>query len=197
MNIFPDIARRVKDRHGSQYNEDNFEEIIEPMLGTLKPSKFKNPGRSHKELSDGLKRLYRKILLFFNEVCNVHLRKLSQRPYWLPGLNEVNKCVLMGLGGWITEKEFQIYQQLENEKVILSISRPDSLKSAFAADCNRMSSAAFESIENITPSENLPRSVAWLIIRSYYSAFFAAHAILRMVGISCTQFRISSSDLSE
>jgi hypothetical protein len=39
----------------------------------------------------------------------------------------------------------------------------------------------------INQSQLFPRSTAWLIIQSYYAAFFAANSIVRMLGISCSQ----------
>jgi len=39
----------------------------------------------------------------------------------------------------------------------------------------------------ITAVGNLPKSTAWILIRAYYAAFFAAHSILRMFGNLCIQ----------
>jgi hypothetical protein len=50
-----------------------------------------------------------------------------------------------------------------------------------------MSIAAIESVSGIKPEQCLGKSGAWGIIRAYYSSFFAAHAIMRMFGVSCTQ----------
>jgi len=40
----------------------------------------------------------------------------------------------------------------------------------------------YESIGQATKSKTFPRSTAWVLIQSYYAAFFAAHAALRMLG---------------
>jgi hypothetical protein len=45
-----------------------------------------------------------------------------------------------------------------------------------------MAAAAYESIGQATRSTIFPKSTAWIIIKSYYASFFAAHAILRMLG---------------
>jgi hypothetical protein len=58
---------------------------------------------------------------------------------------------------------------------------------AFASDINRFSTAAFESLVVASKSARFPRSTAWLLINSYYAAFFSAHAILRILGTSCSQ----------
>jgi hypothetical protein len=51
-----------------------------------------------------------------------------------------------------------------------------------------MSCAALETVEGIAPSASLPKSLGWLMVRSYYGAFFAAHALGRSLGRSVTQF---------
>lgn len=59
LSIFPDIAQRVRDKHGTQYSPDDFAEVISDMLRNLKPSAVKNVGNSvaayAKVFTDGLK----------------------------------------------------------------------------------------------------------------------------------------------
>jgi DGQHR domain-containing protein len=50
--LFPEVAQRVKDRHGPDYILDNFAEIIEPMLSNLKSTTIANAGNSHKDLKE-------------------------------------------------------------------------------------------------------------------------------------------------
>ena len=69
---------------------------------------------------------------------------------------------------------------------VLSFTDPEPCLRAFAADINRIGSASIESVLSVTKSRALPRSTAWLIIQTYYSAFFSAHALLRTFGESCT-----------
>lgn len=114
------------------------------------------------------------------------------RHHWLPGLYRVSDKGLYGLGHWFVAKEYQAYDLLlpgirpkRADQFTLTISDPSQLLSPIAFDCNRMSMACFESLQSIIKVENLPRSTAWLLLKSYYAAFFAAHSILRMLGISC------------
>lgn len=109
------------------------------------------------------------------------------RPFWLPRINEVSGNQQQTIVGWLASEQYQIYSDLNADGCDLSFVDVAPLAAAFAADVSRMGGAAFESIEAIVPSASLPKSVGWLIIRSYYSAFFAAHAVLRMLGHSCTQ----------
>ena len=111
------------------------------------------------------------------------------QPFWINGLNEITGRQSSGFCNWIVDGNYQIYTDIKPASFTLDISSvsKSSLLKAFAFDCNRMAAASFESMQLIGKNELLPKSTAWLVIQSYYSAFFAAHSILRMIGISCSQ----------
>jgi len=108
------------------------------------------------------------------------------RPFWLAGLNQVSGRQPKGIGGLICDENYQIYTQMGFNSFILSFGDPEPVLEAFAGDINRIGSASFESVLGIVRSTALPKSMAWLVVQTYYSAFFAAHALLRMLGESCT-----------
>jgi hypothetical protein len=54
MMLFPEVARRVKDRFGADYSVEKFSEVITPMFGRLKATTLKKPGNSLKSLHDTL-----------------------------------------------------------------------------------------------------------------------------------------------
>lgn len=57
-----------------------------------------------------------------------------------------------------------------------------------AADCCRFSAACFQSISSIE-NDILDRDkVAWCLIRLYYAAFYAAHAVMRLLGEARSYF---------
>jgi hypothetical protein len=64
----------------------------------------------------------------------------------------------------------------------------------FAHEADRFATAAFESVTTLAKSQNQARSVAWMLIQTYYSAFFAVHALLRIRGWACT--RLTSANLA-
>ncbi|MBI5578506.1 MAG: hypothetical protein HY895_05080 [Deltaproteobacteria bacterium] len=111
----------------------------------------------------------------------------SFRPYWMPGINAVSGNVRFRLTAWLASGDYQMYLSPEQNKFSLNISNFNPLLEAYAHDCSRMCLASFETIEGIQKHPTIPKSYAWIIIRLYYSAFYAAHAILRMLGISCSQ----------
>ncbi len=65
-----------------------------------------------------------------------------------------------------------------------------SLKPLFAFEASRFASAALESYSTILGKWSGPEDrdgLAWRLIGLYYSAYYSAHAILRLSGISVTQ----------
>lgn len=59
----------------------------------------------------------------------------------------------------------------------------DDLLKSLSFDINRMSIASFESFYSLkNRSSEYPKSISWLLIKLYYSAFFSAHSILRILG---------------
>lgn len=57
MMLFPEVARRVKDRFGADYSPENFTEVMAPMFQRLKSNVFKKPGNSPKLLYENLLKL--------------------------------------------------------------------------------------------------------------------------------------------
>jgi hypothetical protein len=67
----------------------------------------------------------------------------------------------------------------------LTVSEPFPLLRAYAAEINRVSLASNETMASILTTPALKKSTAWLIIQTYYAAFFAAHGFIRLLGTSC------------
>jgi hypothetical protein len=63
-----------------------------------------------------------------------------------------------------------------------------ALIDAWTADISRFAMAAFETMATAQAPAALPRSLAWLCIKAYYAAYFAAHTLLRLSGVSLTTF---------
>ena len=69
----------------------------------------------------------------------------------------------------------------------LRFNQTESLHASLANDCNRFSQAAIESMWSVGKVNKLPKSAGWAAVQMYYSAFFAAHALLRIYGLACSQ----------
>lgn len=109
------------------------------------------------------------------------------RALWLPALVDVTGPVKSAVRDWLLEGEYQVSHSTQGNRFSLDITANQPLLNAFAADINRMASSAFETLLGIQKHPVSPSSSGWLIIETYYAAFFAAHALLRMFGVSVTQ----------
>jgi hypothetical protein len=109
------------------------------------------------------------------------------RSVWIPSLHEITGSVTAGLGPWIESRGYQISQVIYKNKFTLDVPAFQPLLMAYAADINRMSAAAFETVLGVQKHPVTSKATGWLMIQAYYASFFAAHALLRMSGTSCTQ----------
>lgn len=109
------------------------------------------------------------------------------RAHLVPGLSNVENIPHLTFRGWLAKKSFKMTEALESKAFTLDVYSHDELLLPYAYDINRMAASSFESMNGIIPETSLPKSTGWLIIRSYYSAYFAMHALLRLFGISCSQ----------
>jgi hypothetical protein len=108
------------------------------------------------------------------------------RLFWVPGLNEVTGPQIKDISGWICDEEFQVYSPIEQEDFTLFVDRTSPLLNGYAAEITRISIAAFETLSSVARLGMLTKSTAWMVIKTYYASFYAAHSIMRMFGISCT-----------
>ncbi len=114
---------------------------------------------------------------------------------------EVTSRTEADLKAWLASGRYLLEQPLTPSGVgraadfQLRFQQPEFLFAALANDCNRFSLAAIETMWCIGKVDKLPKSTSWASIQLYYSAFFAAHAILRMFGRACTQLDKSHVDV--
>jgi hypothetical protein len=110
------------------------------------------------------------------------------RPLWLSGLYEIGGAPMGRLSEWVGSGQYYFDQPVGLFSAIFVLPPGSNLQELFAAEMSRFSSAAIETSSGITQSR-MPKSTAWLFIQSYYAAFYAAHCILRSVGVSATNLR--------
>ena len=109
------------------------------------------------------------------------------RRCWLPGLSQIEASRNpQDIRLWIASRKYQVYKEATYP---VELSFPDSheICKAFAGEIVRMTLASLETVISISGVSRLPRSRAWSVVQWYYAAFYSAHAILRMCGISLTQ----------
>jgi hypothetical protein len=108
------------------------------------------------------------------------------RLLWVKGLVEST-----GHRTWTTDKLFNprvvTVSSAQADQFSLYLSNSTHSVHYFAHEADRFASASFESLLSSTKSDDFPRSTGWLLIRSYYAAFFAVHALFRVHGWACTR----------
>jgi hypothetical protein len=87
-----------------------------------------------------------------------------------------------GFKEWLSSGDFFLDSFQEKGGFELSIRDKNRWKSAMASDSIRYGINALQSVHSIRASDQFPKLGAWPIIQAYYSAFFAAHSILRLFG---------------
>jgi hypothetical protein len=86
--------------------------------------------------------------------------------------------------GLFAKQGYEVYIPSTQISATLHFSDWTRVAEAFAVDSARMAMAAFETIEGASVATRLPKGIAWVLIRCYYAAFFAAHSIGRILGRS-------------
>jgi hypothetical protein len=112
---------------------------------------------------------------------------LALRLNWLDVFPRITGQPSQSLRDWVADSDYSFPGPPSQKNFEVFVSDLESIVRAFAFDANRMSCSSFESILSISPVVLLRRSLAWLSIKSYYAAFYAAHAFIRYHGVSCTQ----------
>jgi hypothetical protein len=68
----------------------------------------------------------------------------------------------------------------------LDFRTPDSVTPFLAYEFTRFACASFQSYHDVHAALNSANLLPWALVKAYYSAFYAAHSILRALGASCT-----------
>ena len=115
------------------------------------------------------------------------------RHLYMPGIHQISTDLKTGLNGWLSlGRDYIIPNNLVNHSFsVLTFEFVDFLR-AYVYDINRLSSAALESINDISEDIVSPKFYGWIITKYYYSAFFSAHSILKLTGNSLSNIETSS-----
>ena len=101
---------------------------------------------------------------------------------------EISSKINISLHDWLKANYLWEINSYSANEFELSVFENTKLVEAFVADCSLLSTCSFESICGVDKDVNGSKSIAWALIRAYYSAFFAANTIIRIFGVSCSYF---------
>jgi hypothetical protein len=83
---------------------------------------------------------------------------------------------------WLCSGSFVPTANTGEQALVLERVDWDGLSEAVASDVDRLSRAARETLQVIQKVESLPKASAWMLIQTYYAAFYFAQAVLRICG---------------
>lgn len=109
------------------------------------------------------------------------------REKWITGINAISSFSTRGLAETLLTKSYMLEDVTSNTSLVFRVPQQNlDLPQSFAFEAARFSTAAFESLLDAKPDPKYEKSLGWPLIRTYYAAFFAAHALLRICGESIT-----------
>lgn len=77
------------------------------------------------------------------------------------------------------------------ESITIDFRDPQTVIDALAGDCCRFSFASFQTISPVAAEIAQRDNVAWSLVKVYYAAFYAGHALIRIFG-NCVHFSNAS-----
>lgn len=89
-----------------------------------------------------------------------------------------------GIPDWLLTGDYKFDADVITERAFVLRDAAASVAKPVGYEVGRLATASFESIAGLEPNVLLKKSTAWLAIRSYYGAFFAAHALMRAFGVA-------------
>ena len=110
------------------------------------------------------------------------------RHLYIPELNKISSCTGSGLRQWLAVSDSYLPGNSSRDgyfEIILYDMR--EVLSVFARDIDRLSCAAIETVTNISPAIRNKKFVAWNLVNYYYSAFYSAHSLLKILGFGLVQ----------
>lgn len=106
---------------------------------------------------------------------------------WLPGVMASRlDAKFLGLRSWILEGSNVPSGRYTRRLAELSVADSAGLTAALVHDFVSLSSAAFESAARAHQGDGDERGCAWQVVAYYYSAYFAANALMRLSGFAST-----------
>jgi hypothetical protein len=109
------------------------------------------------------------------------------RLLWLKGIADARGPRLLGTESFLSKRNTTVNGYDANGGIQLYVSNAKKSAEYFSHEADRFATACFETLLSETTTNTFPRSTAWLIIRMYYSAFFALHSLLRLHGWACSK----------
>lgn len=114
------------------------------------------------------------------------------QPFFVPGLNAIQGRVasmtLADLIGGQARTGFDLDFNDTEQAIVTDFRESSAIVNSMASDSSRFASAALQSIQIASCGMLNKQTMAWALIQAYYASFYAGHAIIRLLGESCSYF---------
>lgn len=108
------------------------------------------------------------------------------RETWLNGVLSPKLKVNEPIRNWLVGGSWIPQAGMTNKRLTAEIYSHDQLSDYFVSETIKLSIAAMSSCIQIENNTADNRSCAWQLVRYYYSAYYAANALMRLSGHACT-----------
>lgn len=120
------------------------------------------------------------------QTTNISFSDCSRHLY-VQKLNTVNKQLDCGMRSWLFGSNHYVVTNSADNYVEVCYYDEKEVLAAWASDISRLSCAFLESVANIKVSDITNKFLAWNMVQYYYSAFYSAHSILKILGFGLIQ----------
>lgn len=110
---------------------------------------------------------------------------VRSREYWLAGTLRSQFKGDAGIRDWIGLQDWAPLAGMTKKRIDGTVYTMDSFVDACVRDSVMLAISAFESAAAVEAANIDARSCAWQFIKYYYSAYFAANALMRLSGHAC------------
>jgi hypothetical protein len=108
----------------------------------------------------------------------------------IPGLVRVRKASSIDFRQWLSSGTYEPTVGPAADLLLVRVDW-DNYLSTLALDVDRFALAGRETLLSIRAVDGSPHACAWSLIKAYYSAFYYAHAILRLCSVAPSYFKTS------
>lgn len=117
----------------------------------------------------------------------------SLRLMWLQGINNAKGPRALSTEKFLSTRNVTPDLVSDPHQLSFYVGNPKRTPEYFCHEADRFASASFETLLSNAPVIGYERSTAWQLIRGYYAAFFAVHALLRLHGLACARITATTT----
>ena len=111
------------------------------------------------------------------------------QPYVVRGpISLSGRVARMTLSDALTPTKAGYDLEVVGRAISIDFRQPEFLTRIVAADSCRFVSASFQTLACVTKEIAETNTLPWALIKLYYAAFYAGHALIRLFGESCSHF---------